>query len=110
MTEMEKIVICGILSRKKCEDLKVERRSEREYDLGISGTMEGRMFSAWLPLLGIKEMTCWPSEEIAGMTDYPSMTSEGDWSGVRDTDPEKVMRIFKKFVVQPMEKLFGKGA
>ena len=114
MTEMEKIVVdcvCGAaklchLSKNGLDDIKITRKSDKEYDLKL----EGPGFSAWLPLLCIKEMTCWPSHEIASLTDYPSMAERGDWSGVRDTDPERIMAIFKKFVVKPMEKLFGKGA
>lgn len=105
MTEMEKFVICGVLTRARCEDLKIERRSEREYDLTLSGRMNGTLFSAWLPLLSIRETTDWTSREIARMTDYPSMVTEGDWSGVRDSDTDKIMAIFLKFVVQPIKQL-----
>jgi len=109
MTEMEKIVtaaVLGHLAKNGMDDVKITRKSDKEYDLKL----EGKGFSAWLPLLAIREMTCWPQDEIAVMTDYPSMVTEGDWSGVRDSDPDKIMAIFKKFVVKPMENLFRKGA
>jgi len=56
-------------------------------------------FSAWLPLLAIRELTNWCSWEIAEMTDYPDMAHDGDWSGVRDTDRESILAIFNAHVL-----------
>jgi hypothetical protein len=90
---------CGI------EDLKVTRRSDREYDLSLEGRfgkdypyMGGVAFSAWLPLLAIRELTMWTEESIASLTDYPDMTAEGDWSGMRDSEPDTIWFIFDRFV------------
>lgn len=75
----------------------ISRRSDREYDLTVEGkTVDGIGFSAWL-VLGMIANLPWTSNKVAEMTDYPSMAKEGDWSGVRDTDEEKLWAIFNKF-------------
>jgi len=89
----------------KWEDYKVSRRSEKEYDLSIEGRsnhayLGGVNFSAWLPLLAIRELTLWTSPQIASLTNYPSMCEEGDWSGMRDSDPENIWEIFHRFALK----------
>lgn len=105
MTPNEQNLVARIVAKAYIADIKVTRRSEREYDLSVSGLyakdskhMAGVAISAWLPLLAIRELTPWPSEEIAACTDYPEMVTEGDWSGVRDSDPETIWFIFERFV------------
>ena len=105
MTTNEKTIIERISSKARIEVHKVERRSDREYDLSIEGRyaddapyLAGVAFSAWLPLMAIRELTEWPSESIASLTDYPDMVMEGDWSGVRDSDEESIWFIFHRFV------------
>ncbi len=88
---------------------KIERRSQREYDISIEGkhyfdspTKPGERvevgFSAWLPLMCIRDLLNWCQWDIAEMTSYPSMTAAGDWSGVRDSEPEYIWEIFEKYV------------
>jgi hypothetical protein len=105
MNENEKRVVDLLVSRCGIEDLKVTRKSDRECDLILEGRygkdypyMGGTAFSAWLPLLAIRELTLWTGEAVASLTDYPNMASEGDWSGVRDSDPETIWFIFDRFV------------
>lgn len=83
------------------EDFRVSRRSEREYDLSVTGGTRVMFaepmdhvvrFSAWLPLATIRE-TNWT--RYAQMSDYPVMVEHGDWSGIRDSDAETVWRIFE---------------
>jgi len=77
--------------------VEIARKSEREYDLSISGkTKDGMGFGAWLPL-GLISCLDWTADPVAGMTDYPEMARDGDWSGVRDTEEEKLWAIFNKF-------------
>lgn len=102
MTDNEKKLIARLGN---LEDLKVSRRSNREYDLNLEGRfgpdapyMSGVNFSAWLPLFAIRELTVWTKKEIAQYTNYPDMTMEGDWSGMRDSEPENIWLIFHKFV------------
>lgn len=106
MTPNEKKMIARLQAACPMDDLKVERRSDREYDLTLKGKyavshkyMPGCSFSAWLPLAAINDLTLWPSQEIAECTDYPYMVMEGDWSGVRDSDPETIWAIFHRFVL-----------
>lgn len=101
---------------------KVERKSDKEYDLRLEGYeefywkhdqtinwQEGEKsgsitvpqnevhktkYSAWLPLAIIKTFTNWTSPKIAKMTDYPDMTRSGDWSGLRDSSEKKIWAIF----------------
>jgi hypothetical protein len=75
----------------------VERKSDRLFDLRLEGrTSDGVVFGAWLVLGMIGELP-WTQKNIAEMTDYPSMCMRGDWSGVRDTDEDKLWAIFHKF-------------
>lgn len=74
----------------------IERRSPREFDLGISGWFAQfstpHKFSAWLPLAVIGEAN-WV--ELADHSDYPSMVWDGDWSGIRDSSEEAIWRMFE---------------
>lgn len=82
----------------------ISRRSDRECDLTVEGkTVDGIGFSAWL-VLGMISNLPWTTKKIAEMTDYPMMAMEGDWSGVRDTDDEKLWTIFNTFC-NPQETL-----
>jgi len=105
MNQNEKNIVERLVAKCQIEGLKVERRSDREYDLSIEGRfgkdypyMGGVAFSAWLPLFAIRELTPWTSEAVASLTDYPDMVMEGDWSGVRDSDPDAIWFIFERFV------------
>jgi hypothetical protein len=105
MNENEKKIVERLVKKCGIEDLKVTRRSDREYDLSLEGRfgkdypyMGGVAFGAWLPLLAIRELTEWASESVASLTDYPDMVMEGDWSGVRDSDSETIWFIFDRFV------------
>lgn len=105
MTQNEQNLIKRLAVKCHLQDIRASRRSDREYDLSVEGKyrkdapyMAGVAFSAWLPLLAIKELTEWPSESIASLTDYPDMVMEGDWSGVRDSDPDTIWFIFERFV------------
>lgn len=106
MTPNEKKIVARLVEKCHLADLKVSRRSDREYDLTLEGRygkdsshVVGVAFSAWLPLLAIRELTFWPSEEIASCTNYPDMAMEGDWSGVRDSEPENIWFIFERFAL-----------
>ena len=105
MTPNEQNIVARLSEQCRLEDVKVSRRSDREYDLTLEGRygkdaayMGGCAFSAWLPLMAIRELTLWPSEAIASLTDHPDMVMEGDWSGVRDSDPDTIWFIFERFV------------
>lgn len=86
---------------------KVERRSEREFDLSLEGEKDWGLskpvrFSAWLPLSAIREFTNWPDPRIGSMADYPGMATGGDWSGIRDSDPETIWAIFEAHAIEPL--------
>jgi len=84
---------------------KVTARSDDPIDLEIEGVQHASPYSdgdytptnflAWLPLMAIHNLMDWTEMEFARELDYPFMAMEGDWSGVRDTDPEKIKRLFK---------------
>lgn len=104
MNAKEQKLVDRIVKKCHIENLEVSRRSDREYDLTLEGGyapdalyMAGVAFSAWLPLMAIRELTQWPSESIASLTDYPEMVMEGDWSGVRDSSTETIWFIFDRF-------------
>lgn len=83
----------------------ITRKSDRLYDLSIKYTdKSGMQHGAWLPLGAIREQTVWTSSEIANMTNHPTMTMTGDWSGVRDSDEDNIWAIFGLHVI-----LKGKG-
>ena len=92
-------IIQKVAEAAKWDDYRVDRRSDKEYDLHIEGKyVGGTLFSAWLPLVAIRELTMWTSPQIAQFTNYSAMCEEGDWSGVRDSEPENIWVIFHKFV------------
>lgn len=104
MTTNEEILVTRLVTHARLADIKISRRSDREYDLTLEGKyapdapyLAGTAFSAWLPLLAIRELTAWTSESIASLTDYPDMVMEGDWSGVRDSSTETIWFIFDRF-------------
>lgn len=106
MNTNEEILVARLVTHARLEDIKISRRSDREYDLTLEGKyapdapyMAGVAFSAWLPLMAIRELTQWPSESIASLTDYPDMVMEGDWSGLRDSSVEAIWGIFDRFVL-----------
>lgn len=106
MTENEKKIIARLVSQCGLEDLKVEHKSDREYDIKMEGRfgqnypyMGGVSFSAWLPLLAIRELTVWTNNDVAGCCDHPEMAMSGDWSGIRDSEPDTIWSIFHNFVV-----------
>ena len=106
MTLNEQKMVARLTSKCLLEEVKVSRRSDREYDLSLEGRygedapyMGGVAFSAWLPLMAIRELTNWASMEIASVTNYPDMAIEGDWSGVRDSDEDTIWFIFKRFAL-----------
>ena len=82
---------------------RVDRRSDLEFDLTLSGvyTLGRGGFSGWLPLMAIYSLLRWTSPEIARMTDHAQMVRDGDWSGVRDSDEGKIWHIFRTKIVQP---------
>jgi len=106
MTLNEQKMVARLTSKCLLEEVKVSRRSDREYDLSLEGRygedapyMGGVAFSAWLPLMAIRELTKWTSMEIASVTNYPDMAIEGDWSGVRDSDEDTIWFIFERFAL-----------
>lgn len=106
----------------KAENLtveKIERRSDRPYDLSISGKLtstagagktvhftdeDGKKgsftmpastvsdYSGWLPLTAIHALRGAAYGRAVAMSDYPEMG--GDWSGIRDSDSDTIWRIF----------------
>jgi len=90
-------VYLASMKKGKVSNVVVTRRSDREFDLGVEGMVGVRRFGAWLMLGCISTRLNWCLDEVAKMTDYPEMVREGDWSGVRDTDNEKLWAIFKHF-------------
>lgn len=84
-------------------DCTVTRRSDRTFDLDVNGhtdkypSVPGLAFSAWLPLACINDLTSWASPKVYDMCDHPYM--EGDWSGIRDSEPETIWAIFERHVV-----------
>jgi hypothetical protein len=105
MNANEKKIVERLVAKCQIEDLKVTRKSDRECDLHLEGRfgegypyLGGVSFSAWLPLLYIRDLVPWASQEVAQMTDHPDMVMEGDWSGIRDSDPETVWAIFHRFL------------
>ena len=87
----------------KVTEWTLARRSDREFDLTVEGktdqypSVPGVSFSAWLPLACISDLTSWSSPDVYGMCDYPFM--EGDWSGIRDSEPGTVWAIFEQHVL-----------
>lgn len=79
----------------------VKRRSDREYDLELTGTHKWHRqgFSGWLPLMAIYNLTRWTSPAMAAETDYPDMVKDGDWSGVRDSETDTIWRLFDRHVL-----------
>jgi len=100
LTVNEKNLIRELYSRSAWVSYKVTRKSDKEFDLHIEGTKlwsggESK-FAAWLPLSTIRASKNWC--DYADQTDYPEMVEEGDWSGMRDTDNDKIWEIFYEIV------------
>ena len=84
----------------------VKRGSFKAYDVHIHGEQSWKhdgtplhAFSAWLPLAAINDMINWTHPNVAKETNYEQMALEGDWSAVRDSDPDRIWRIFEQFVL-----------
>lgn len=82
---------------------KIERQSDKPFDLRLEGTRVDLgfdyAFSAWLPLLAIRELTLWTSYEVARFSRcYADMAMSGDWSGIRDAEPEEIWEMFENCV------------
>ncbi len=84
--------------------LMITRRSARSYDLTIEGfygyghAMQRSGFSAWLPLGALHALEAKDYARAVRMSDYPQMA--GDWSGIRDSAPETIWRMFDVLVVR----------
>ena len=95
----EEIRVLGLLEEAGFDIRSAERRSGRSYDLSLAGTQPGLKpedrwgFTAWLPLLLVREFVAWPHPRVAELTQHPEMVREGDWSGVRDSESEDIFRI-----------------
>lgn len=81
----------------------VTRRSDRLYDIIVSGTYDyggpsPNSFTGWLPLMFIQSCTDWTDPYIADRCMYPEMAYEGDWSAIRDTPREIIWEIFEDAV------------
>jgi hypothetical protein len=84
--------------------VRVTRRSHHAFDFRINGTYRTEHgnefpFSAWFPLLAIRELTQWT--KLARESDYPQMVVEGDWSGIRDSGEAKIWAMFNSAVLAP---------
>jgi hypothetical protein len=101
----------------------IERASLRPYDLHFKGikswtgkpvtvtvheageapkrmTLPGSgsaAFSAWLPLAAIRALPAADYATAVEMSDYPQMG--GDWSGIRDSEPDVIWSIFEALCV-----------
>lgn len=68
------------------------------FDLRFSGRYEdGTRFRAWLPLhvIGAALYNGWANRyRLAAISDYPEMVRSGDWSGIRDSSPQAIYRMF----------------
>jgi hypothetical protein len=73
----------------------ISRRSDKEFDLYLRGQAGDKTysFSSWLPLHVIRETDY---TRYAEFSDYPEMVRAGDWSGIRDSSPDKIWAIFEK--------------
>jgi len=84
--------------------LMIIRRSSRPYDLEIEGfygsghPMQGVGFSAWLPLGALHALDAKDYARAVRMSDHPEMG--GDWSGIRDSVPETIWRMFHTLVLK----------
>jgi hypothetical protein len=87
----------------------IERLSSQPFALRISGKKSYLLskqpsestydFSCSLILASIATLLRWSSPEIAKLTDHPEITRQGDWSGVRDSDDDKIYYIFQQHVI-----------
>ena len=98
ITRDEIKVVHKVAEKAGWKDYNISRESGRKYDLKIHGEGTTCSFSAWLPLVAIRELTLWTSPEVASLTDHPTMCEEGDWSGVRDSEPENIWQIGRAHV------------
>jgi hypothetical protein len=107
ITSREQILIDTVARREKWATFNVvARNSDREFDLLIEGTHNQFgdrpcKFSARLPLAALHSSCDWSSPQAAGMTDYPDMAMEGDWSAVRDTNDAGQWMMFSS-LIEPM--------
>lgn len=102
INDREQKLIDIVATRDLWKTFTVSRISDREFDLEVEGihTQFGNecQFSANLMCAALHSCCDWTSPEIAGMTDYPGMAMDGDWSAVRDTDDDAKWSIFAAHV------------
>jgi hypothetical protein len=89
--------------------INMERRSDKEFDITISGESgkeDKWKFSAWMPLIIIKNVD-WTNKKIWSLTDAYGekgyIPSQGyDWSGVRDSSTELIWKMLD-FAIKMLE-------
>jgi|10_taG_2_1085330.scaffolds.fasta_scaffold273851_1 hypothetical protein len=101
LTDKEQRLI-ELLEEKGVTITTVTRGSDREFDLKFQGTNSIGNFTGLARLTAIKELVVWYSDEFAAETDYGTLFA-GDWSGVRDSEPETQWRLFERHVLPLIE-------
>jgi hypothetical protein len=93
------------------DSLTIERLSSQPFALRISGKKSYTKpsettydFSCSLILASIASLLRWSSPAIASLTDHPDLARQGDWSGVRDSDDDKIYYIFQQHVIPLLSK------
>lgn len=96
MTEKESRLVALLSKKKGWSEVKTARRSDREFDLDLSGwsTDMDCSFSAWLPLASVGNLSQWRSEEVA---DH-AKTAKGDWTSLSESGDETIWSVFRTFV------------
>lgn len=108
--EMELIDLIKVKDLWVEDSLIVERLSSQPFALRISGKksytkqLNTYDFSCSLILASIATLLDWSSPEIAKLTDHPELARQGDWSGVRDSDDDKIYYIFQQHVIPLLSK------
>jgi hypothetical protein len=78
-------------------DIMIRRKSSMMFDLTIVGKRHGWGFQCWFPLALI-EACDWTKPKFALISSYPEMALDGDWSAIRDSEPEKIWVMVGKAV------------
>jgi hypothetical protein len=110
LTEREQKLIDAVAGREKWQTFSASRLSDAEFDLSVDGvhTQFGDSpckFTAKLMWAALHCCCNWSAPNVAGMTDYPDMAMDGDWSAVRDSSDDAKWRIFDAFVRPNIESI-----
>lgn len=95
---LERKLLLAVAQRSGWILFKIEKRSFKMFDIHVQGKVkDGKDFFDWLPLSAIR-LVNW--RQYADLSDYPMLVMRGDFTGIRDSEEERVWEMTASAVAQ----------